>query len=153
VEPSPYFGIEKGWGGSGSSLDWNVRGSAYMVDLGARLYTNDAPALDSQINQGLGTLANSAGALGLTPGQVSGISQSLSYSTSFDQQWLSIASLMGRVGRSYTLLGDNKSGVDWGWSAMGLLRAEQIFPTPISTRAWACACAPTPTTPSASSAE
>ena len=128
VEPSPYAGIEKGWDVSGRSLDWSGRASAYALNLGARLYTNDAPGLDARIDQGLANLRNAAPDLGLSNGDVNGLADSFSYSTSFDRQWMFLGSMMGRVGRAYSLFGNSGSGVDWGWSAMGLLRVDQIFP-------------------------
>ncbi len=124
VEASPYAGVEKGWRGSNGTIDYDGRASAYALNLGARVYPNDDGPVDAQINQGLATLPT----LGIKPGDAQSLSNSLSYSSSFQQQWMFLGSMMGRVGRAYHLLGDEVRGVDWGWSAMGNLRVDQIFP-------------------------
>lgn len=128
VDSSPYAGVEKGWHGSGKALDWDAKASAYALNLGARLYYDDQRSLDARLDSGLKDLKTSAPDLGIKPGDVDTLSKSLSYSTDFQRQWMFLGSLMGRVGRAYTLLGSAERGVDLGWSAMGLMRVDQIFP-------------------------
>lgn len=124
VEPSPYVGVGQDASGSGPALDWEAHTRLYALGLGARLYTDDAPALDARIDQGVGSLGTLDPVWGIKPGQVDSLRGALSFSHGFQRDWLPVGSAMARAGRAYHLL----PGLDAGWSSMAVLRLTGLFP-------------------------
>ncbi len=124
VARSPYVGGGKDGSGSGSAVDYDYKLRAYAVDLGARLYTNDSPAIDARIDKGVDSLYTLDPTLGIKPGTIDKIRDGLAFSHDFESQWLFYGSALGRIGRAYHLL----PRVDVGWSAMGDMRIAGFFP-------------------------
>ncbi len=124
VAPSGYVGIGQDASGSGRLLDYDVRSRLYALDLGARLYTDDAPALDARIDQGVRSLRTLDPIWGVGASDVDSLQRNLAFSSSYERDWLLVGSALARAGRAYPLA----PGVDVGWSAMGVMRMTGLFP-------------------------
>ena len=103
---SPYLNAMKGGKGSESFLDYSWKAQAGYVDLNARMFPPGGGALDGGIDRALGA--------GSVPG----------YSSDFQRTGLFVGSAIGQAGRAWTLFGP----VDFGVSAMGLMRVTGVFP-------------------------
>lgn len=124
VERSPYLGAGKDASGSTGSVDYDLRAQAYLVGLGARLFTNDNPALDARIDDGVSSLRALNPTIGVDPADIDKIQNGLAFSHDFERQWLFYGSALARAGRAYRLT----PRLDVGWSAMGLTRWSGYFP-------------------------
>lgn len=124
VAPSPYVGLSAGGEGSGARLDYSWKAQAYMLGLGGRLYTRDAPELDQRIDGAIDSLYTLDPVWGIKPEEIGEWKRNVTYDSGFETTWMSMASAMGRVGRAYRLL----PGVDVGWSVMGIARVAGVFP-------------------------
>lgn len=108
---SPYVNLKKGSSGSGDWLDYGYKVQTGVIDLRARLYHDDNPAVDGRLDRSLSILGRD-------------MPEALSYSTDFQRDRLLVGSALGHFGRAYHLFGP----VDLGWSAMGLARLTGPFP-------------------------
>jgi hypothetical protein len=124
VAQSPYLSLSREGGSGRGTVDYEYKWRLNAVDLGARLYTDDAHALDGRIDAGIDSLKSLDPQWGVTQGDIDRMRQELSFSSAFERQWLAAGSAMGRVGRAWSLL----PGVDAGCSAMGLVRVTGLFP-------------------------
>lgn len=124
VASSPYLGLGKGSSGSGSALDYDLKWRVSAVNLGARLFTDDAPEIDARIDKGIESLRTLSPATGVTGEHADAISRSLSFAKEYETAWLFYGSALARAGRAYHLL----PGLDAGWSAMGVMRVAGVFP-------------------------
>lgn len=124
VAVSPYIGGSKVLSGSTRRFDYDFKLRAYAVNLGARLYTDDNPAIDARIDRGIDSLRGIDPTLGIKPGTVDKIQETFAFSHTFENQWLFYGSALGRIGRAYQLT----PRIDVGWSAMGVMRVAGLFP-------------------------
>lgn len=113
LAPSPYLNFRSGGQSSGPGLDTSWAGQAGVVRLGARLFPDDAPALDRKIDD----------ALSAVPGGAK-IAQDTRVPTGFERETLFVGSYLGQFGRAYHLLGP----LDAAWSAMGEMRMTGLLP-------------------------
>ncbi len=103
---SPYVSLEK-WGRARGWFDRSYALQAGYLNLDARLYPNDAPALDRRID--------SAGRFG---------GETFGASSDFSGRGLFIGSAMGQVAKTWNLIGP----LDVGAGAMALARMTGPFP-------------------------
>ena len=106
LAPSPYVNYSVWGAGSGRVFDTSYKAQLGVVQLGARLFTPDAPAMDAKIDAALP---------GITAIQVP---------TGFETQTMPIGSALGQMGRAYHLFGP----VDAAWSALGEARLTDFLP-------------------------
>jgi hypothetical protein len=124
VTTSPYFNMRKDFYSYGGALDRSLQLQLGAVNLGARLFSNDAPVLDAQIDSALQDVNTVSNYFGISREKVQWLQQHLAVDTSYQQQWLVISSALGQVGRTFRLYGP----VDLGLVAGGLARWEGYFP-------------------------